>query len=250
MIIYPAIDLRKGYCVRWRHGDPRQETVFSEDPVEVARRWADAGAQWLHVVNLDGALTSTLGTPDSPNLRALENILHAVDIGVQFGGGIRSFDDMELLLELGVDRLVLGTMALQKPRLLQKALREFGAEQIVISIDARHDRVATHGWTKTSQFTPIEVGRRMHELGVVRALYTDITRDGTMAGVNVEATARLARETGLRIIASGGIASLDDLRALRAHEEAGIEGAIIGQALYTGAIDLSQAIRVGFGLED
>ncbi|MBC7242487.1 MAG: 1-(5-phosphoribosyl)-5-[(5-phosphoribosylamino)methylideneamino]imidazole-4-carboxamide isomerase [Anaerolineae bacterium] len=250
MIVYPAIDLRKGRCVRLFQGDPGKETVFCEEPAEMARRWVMAGAFWLHVVNLDGALTSRLGSAHAPNLRALEEILEAVDVWVQFGGGIRSLEDMEMLFEKGVDRLVLGTSAVRRPALVERAVREFGAERIVVSLDAREGKVVTHGWQKTSAFSPVELGRRMAERGVIRCLYTDVARDGTMAGVNVEATAELARQTGLKVIASGGISSLDDLRALREHEGDGIEGAIIGSALYTGAIDLTQAIRVGLGLED
>jgi phosphoribosylformimino-5-aminoimidazole carboxamide ribotide isomerase len=250
MIIYPAIDLRKGRCVRLRHGDPGQETVFSDDPAEVARRWAGAGATWLHVVNLDGALESRLGAPDSAHLEALRRVLNAVETGVQFGGGIRTLDDMELLLEMGVDRLVLGTTAVRRPQLVERALADFGAEQIVVGIDARDGRVATHGWTKMSELSPLELGRQMAGMGVKRVLYTDIRRDGTLEGVNVEATADLARQTGLLVIASGGVATLDDVQALCARQADGIEGAIIGQALYTGAIDLAEAIRLFQGTQD
>jgi len=242
MILYPAIDLRKGRCVRLRQGDPDQERVFSEEPAEMAQRWAAAGATWLHVVNLDGAFESRLGSEKSPNLKALEQILRAVEINVQFGGGIRSFDDMDLLLEMGVDRLILGTMALQKPQLVRQAVDEFGKETIAVGVDARNGRVATQGWTKMSGLSPVEVGRRMRQLGVPRLIFTDISRDGTLEGVNVEATARLARETGVKVIASGGVAGLDDLRALAAHEAEGVEGVIIGAALYTGAINLTEAL--------
>jgi len=250
MIIYPAIDLRQGRCVRLLHGDPKQETVFCDDPAEIARRWAGAGATWLHVVNLDGAFTSRLGALNSPNIRALQEILNAIEAGVQFGGGIRSMDDMELLLELGVDRLILGTSAVRRPKLVRQAIAEFGAEWIVVGIDARRERVVTHGWTKKSKFSPVELGRRMQSMGVVRVLYTDVQRDGTLEGVNVEATARLACETGLKVIASGGVASIEDIRSLMAHETDGIEGAIIGRALYTGDIDLTEALQLGQGLEN
>lgn len=249
MIIYPAIDLREGRCVRLRHGDPSQETVFSDDPTEIAGRWTAAGTEWLHVVNLDGAFESRLGGKHSPNIDALRSILHATEIGIQFGGGIRSLDDMELLLELGVDRLVLGTSAVNKPRLVRDAVREFGAEQIVVGIDAREGRVATHGWTKTSGLTPAEFGRRMKEAGIVRVLYTDILRDGTLEGVNAEETANLAISTGLLVIASGGVASLKDLETLAIHESSGVEGVIIGKALYTGAVDLAEALHRFQGVE-
>lgn len=250
MIIYPAIDLRKGRCVRLAQGDPEKETVFCEEPAEMARRWEEAGAFWLHVVNLDGAFSSRLGGAGAPNLRALEAVLSAVDCNVQFGGGIRSLEDMDLLMAMGVDRVVLGTSAVSRPALVEGAVQEFGAERVLVSLDARDGRIVTHGWQKTSALTPAELGRRMAERGVVRCLFTDVARDGMMAGPNVIATAELARETGLKVIASGGISSLDDVRALRAHEGDGIEGAVIGKALYTGAIDLTQALRVGLGLED
>lgn len=244
MRIYPAIDLRGGRPVRLVRGDPKQETVFGDDPVEVARRWVDAGATWLHVVNLDGAFKSRLGALNSPNIRALQGILSAVEIGIQFGGGIRSLDDMELLLELGVDRLILGTSAVHRPKLVKRAVSELGAEGIVVGIDARQNRVVTHGWTRKSKFNPVDFGQRMRHMGVTRVLYTDVQRDGTLEGVNVEATARLARETRLKVIASGGVASLEDIQSLLAHEADGIEGAIIGRALYTGAIDLAAALEL------
>ena len=244
MIIYPAIDLREGRCVRLVHGDPNQETVFSDDPAEMARRWADAGATWIHVVNLDGAFKSRLGALDSPNIRALREILAAVEIGVQFGGGIRSLDDMELLLEMGVDRLVLGTSAVRRPKLVRNAIRELGADQLVVGIDARQGKVVTHGWTKKSKLSPVELGRRMHSMGVVRVLYTDVQRDGTLEGVNVESTAELARETDLEVIASGGVASIEDVRSLLSYESDGIGGAIIGRALYTGEVNLMEALQL------
>jgi phosphoribosylformimino-5-aminoimidazole carboxamide ribotide isomerase len=244
MIIYPAIDLRGGRCVRLVHGDPRRETVFGDDPVEIACRWRDAGATWIHLVNLDGAFKSRLGALDSPNIQALKDILSTVDIGVQFGGGIRSLDDMELLLELGVDRLILGTSAVQRPKLVREAVSELGADQIVVGIDARQGKVVTHGWTKKSNLSPIDLGKRMRSMGVTRVLYTDVLRDGTLEGVNVEATAELARATELEVIASGGVASLDDVRALLAHEADGVGGAIIGRALYTGEVNLVEALQL------
>jgi phosphoribosylformimino-5-aminoimidazole carboxamide ribotide isomerase len=249
MIIFPAIDLRGGRCVRLRQGDPAQETVFSDNPVEVAQGWAATGAEWLHIVNLDGAFESRLGRLDSPNISMLREILTNVELGVQFGGGIRSMDDMDLLLEMGVDRLILGTSALQNRDLVAQAAGEFGAEAVMVGIDTRGGKVATHGWTKVSQLDPVDFGRRVYQMGISRVLYTDISRDGTLEGVNVAATARLAKETGLLVIASGGVASLNDVRALRACEPAGVEGAIIGSALYTGALDLAQAIRVATGEE-
>ena len=274
MIIYPAIDLRKGRCVRLRQGDPNAETVFGEDPAAMARHWAAQGAEWLHVVNLDGALGATRTqlnslhrphtiliqhpgreTPSTPeedlaqslpiNLRRLQEIRQAVDIPIQFGGGMRNLDDIRLALELGADRVVLGTVAVKNPGLVSDAVETWGSDRIVVGIDARDGMAATHGWQETSSVDAVELGHRMHALGVRRVVYTDISRDGMLSGVNVEATSRLGDITGLRVIASGGVAGLDDIETLKNYEHYNIEGAITGQAIYTGALDLRQAIEIG-----
>lgn len=243
MIIYPAIDLRRGRCVRLRQGRAEDETVYDDDPAAVARRWAAQGALWLHVVNLDGAFSNTQYA--TCNTQCLSEIHQAVpDVPIQFGGGLRSLADVETALSLGATRVVLGTAAAHNPGLVAAAVARFGAERIVAGIDARDGLVATHGWEETSETTAVALGQAMRELGVVRAVYTDIARDGMLSGVNVAATAALARETGLRVIASGGVASLADLTRLTAQAGAGIEGVIIGQALYTGAVSLPAAIRV------
>ncbi len=243
MIVYPAIDLRNGRCVRLIQGDFSAETVFAADPAEAARRWAEEGATWLHVVNLDGAL----GHAGAENLAALERILAAVEIPVQFGGGVRSLDDVERLLELGVRRVILGTVAVEQPEIVQEAIGAYGVEHICVGVDARDGLVAIRGWQETSAVDAITLARTMGDLGVRRIIYTDIGRDGTLRGVNVEATAQLARATGLAVIASGGVATLEDLRHLKAQEGAGIEGVIIGMALYRGAIQLAQALQVAQG---
>jgi len=240
MTIYPAVDLRQGRVVRLRQGDPNQETVFGDDPVAVARRWLEAGARWLHVVNLDGALGEEGA---QANLKALEGIL-ALGAAVQFGGGLRSIADVEKALGMGVARAVLGTAAVENPALVEEAVRRFGAGRIVVALDARGGKVAVRGWKEASAFTPAELGLRMRELGVRRLLYTDVGRDGTLAGVNVEATVALARATGLKIIASGGVNSIEDIVRLKAYEADGIEGVVIGRALYEGRIDLQEALRV------
>lgn len=240
MIVYPAVDLRHGRCVRLRQGDAAAETVFADDPVVAAQRWAAEGARWLHVVNLDGAL----GQEATANLAALARILAAVDLPVQFGGGLRSADDVGRLLDLGVARVVLGTVAVRQPEIVAEALARFGPEPVAVGIDARQGQVAIHGWQETSQVSAIELGQRMAALGVVRVIYTDVGRDGMLSGVNVEATCALARQTGLRVIASGGVAGLEDVRALKQREPDGIEGVIIGMALYRGHLRLAETLAV------
>jgi phosphoribosylformimino-5-aminoimidazole carboxamide ribotide isomerase len=250
-IIYPAIDLRSGQVVRLYQGDPAQQTVYGDDPAGTARRWSDQGAEWLHVVNLDGAFSGQgRGTEpergDFPvNLRRLGEIRAATTLPVQFGGGVRTLEDVSLVLELGATRVVLGTVAVRQPEIVASALARFGPEQIAIGIDARDGWVATHGWQETSALGASTVARRMRDLGVQRIIYTDIGRDGTLAGVNLETTVALARESGLGIIASGGVASLQDIRALAAHQADRVEGVIVGQALYTGVVRLAEAISAG-----
>ncbi|MCC6456483.1 MAG: NUDIX domain-containing protein [Caldilineaceae bacterium] len=265
MIIYPAIDLRRGRCVRLRQGDPNVETVFGEDPAQMARHWVSQGAEWLHVVNLDGALGATqdqISTLHHPkhhpqrlsggveltlpiNLQRLLEIRRSVEIPIQFGGGMRTLEDIRLALELGADRVVLGTVAVEKPRMVSEAIETWGADRIVVGIDARDGKVATHGWQETSALDMVELGHQMHAMGVRRVVYTDINRDAMLMGVNVEATARLGDITGLSVIASGGVAGINDIERLKAHEHFNIDGVIVGQALYTGNLDLRRAVEVG-----
>ncbi len=274
MIIYPAIDLRQGRCVRLRQGDPTAETVFGDDPAAMARHWSDCGAEWLHIVNLDGALSATQAqlnalhrpnniliqhpgsdealTPKQElennlpiNLRRLREIRSAVTLPIQFGGGLRTLDDIQLALELGADRVVLGTVAIENPGLVSEALQRWGSERIVVGIDARDGKVATHGWQSTSHVDVIDLGHQMQAIGVQRVVYTDIGRDGMLSGVNIEMTSRLGDVTGLKVIASGGVAGVADIEALKEHEHYNIEGVIVGQAIYTNALDLAEAIRIG-----
>lgn len=251
MIILPAIDLRQGRCVRLQQGRATAETIYDDDPASVAQRWVAEGARWLHVVDLDAALDgpSPAGAPARPvNLQRLEEIHRAApDIPLQFGGGLRSVAAIETALALGARRVVLGTAAVHQPDLVVEALQRFGRERIVVGIDAREGWVATHGWQQTSQVMAADLGQAMRRLGVTRAVYTDVSRDGMLAGSNVEATAALARATGLAVIASGGVASLEDVARLRARAADGIEGVIIGQALYRGALSLPDAIRLARG---
>jgi phosphoribosylformimino-5-aminoimidazole carboxamide ribotide isomerase len=249
-IIYPAIDLRRGQVVRLRQGDPDAQTTFADDPASVARCWTKQGATWLHVVNLDGAFTGRdqnldlgLGPDLDLNLRRLAEIRAATSLPIQFGGGLRTLDNIALVLALGATRVVLGTVAVRQPQIVADAVARFGVERIVVGIDAREGMVATHGWKEISTVDALTVALRMKDLGVQRVVYTDIARDGTLTGVNLSATVALARASGLAVIASGGVASLDDVRALSGHQAHGVEGVIVGQALYTGAVDLAAALR-------
>lgn len=242
MLIFSAIDLRRGRCVRLRQGDPAAETLFGDDPAAMALHWQSQGATWLHVVNLDGALGDQSAA--APNLQRLAEIRAAVTLPIQFGGGLRTLDDIARALTLGATRVVLGTAAVQQPSLVADALAQFGAATIVAGLDARDGYVATHGWQAASDVPVSLLARQLSEMGVLRAVYTNIARDGMLSGVDVLGTAELARTTGLRMIASGGVRDLDDLRALLAVEDAGIEGVITGQAIYTGSLDLRAALAV------
>jgi len=207
--------------------------------VAVARRWASQGAEWLHVVNLDGAFGRS-----SANLRIAGQIATAVDIPLQLGGGLRTLADIERALKLGMTRVILGTVALRQPCVVAQAIEEFGVERIVVSIDSRGGNVAVRGWQEVSEISVLALAQSMHAQGVQRVVYTDIARDGMLTGINVEGTRRLAKETGMRVIASGGVASLEDIRALQAVEPSGVEGVIIGQALYSEAISLPDALAL------
>lgn len=237
MIIYPAIDLRGGRVVRLVQGDPNRQTTYSDDPVSIARRWAESGAAWLHVISLDG----TLGEA-APNLETLARLAQ-VGPKVQFGGGLRTLDDIQRAVDAGAVRAILGTAAIKNPELAGEAVARVGEEAVAIALDARGGLVATHGWKEASDWTPIELGSQMARMGVRHILYTDIDRDGGLTGVNIDATVALAEQTGLSVIASGGVASLDDIRALRASGK--VAGVVIGQALYTGAFTLQEALQIG-----
>jgi phosphoribosylformimino-5-aminoimidazole carboxamide ribotide isomerase len=248
MIVLPAIDLRGGQCVRLLQGEPEEETVYCDDPVSLAQRWQAAGAEWLHVVNLDGAFAGALdtahGTGKLPiNLRRFREIVRMTSIPIEFGGGLRTLDDVQMILDLGAARVILGTVAVQRPDLVSEAVARFGTERVAIGLDARDGLIATHGWQQSSHVTAIDLGREMQQRGVRCVIYTDILRDGMLGGVNVSATASLAMQTGLRVIASGGVASVDDIHALRQVENMGVAGVVIGKALYTGAIQLEQALE-------
>ncbi len=239
--IFPAIDLKSGWCVRLRQGDPNESTVYSKSPAEIAMKWESQGAEWLHVVNLDGAMGQDASYL---NKRALREIREAVGLPIQFGGGIRSLKDILQAIELGASRVVLGTLAVEKPEEVRESIDYFGADKIVVGIDARDGMVAIHGWQETTEVPAIELAKQMAEIGVERIVYTDIARDGMLSGINVGATERIARESGLKVIASGGVAGIADIEKLLRIRESGVEGVIIGQALYTGSISLPEALEV------
>jgi len=233
LILYPAIDLKEGACVRLRRGDMAAATVFNRDPAAQARRFAAAGAQWLHVVDLDGAFAGK-----SVNRSAVEAILAAVAIPCQLGGGIRDQAAIEGWLAAGVARVVLGTAALKDPELVREACRRHPG-RIAVAIDARGGNVAVEGWAETSDVTTLDLAARFADDGVAAIVFTDVERDGILEGANVAATARLTQATAIPVIASGGISGLGDLAALKA---AGAAGAIVGRALYDGTLDLGQAL--------
>lgn len=238
MILFPAIDIRNGRCVRLTKGDFARETVFADDPSEMAKKWNSLGGEYLHVVDLDGALAGKSG-----NLAAIKKIIENVNMPVQVGGGIRTIENIEMLLELGVARVILGSVAVKNSEIVKEACRKFSG-QIVVGIDAKNGEVAVEGWGVSSGINAVELAKKMADVGVERIIFTDIARDGMLSGVNVSATATLAEKSGVKIIASGGVSSLNDLIELKKYEAKGIEGVIIGKAIYTGAIDLKEAIKV------
>ncbi|SDG08265.1 1-(5-phosphoribosyl)-5-[(5-phosphoribosylamino)methylideneamino] imidazole-4-carboxamide isomerase [Limimonas halophila] len=238
MILYPAIDLKGGRAVRLLRGDMAAATVYNDDPVAQARAFQDAGFEWLHVVDLDGAFA---GHP--ANAEAVQRIVEEVRLPVQLGGGIRDHATIGRWLDAGVERVILGTAAVKDPELVYAACREHPG-RIVVGIDARDGYVATEGWAEVSTLTTQDLARRFERAGVTAIVHTDVGRDGALTGVNVAATAELARAIDTPVIASGGVAGLDDLRRLRAVEDAGIEGVIVGRALYDGRIEPREALAL------
>jgi phosphoribosylformimino-5-aminoimidazole carboxamide ribotide isomerase len=238
VILFPAIDLKGGACVRLVRGEMASATVFNDDPVAQARAFSDIGFRWLHVVDLDGAFTGK-----SVNGGAVRAIRRAVDLKIQLGGGIRNRVAIDSWLSLGIDRVVLGTAALRDPELVRRAAADHPG-RIVVGIDARDGRVAVEGWAETSETEATALARRFADAGVAAIVYTDIARDGALTGVDAAATAGFAREAGLPVIASGGIAALADIEALAAHAKDGVAGAICGRALYDGRVDAKAALRL------
>jgi phosphoribosylformimino-5-aminoimidazole carboxamide ribotide isomerase len=239
MLLIPAIDLKDGKCVRLRQGRMEDETVFADDPMEMAQRWVDAGARRLHLVDLNGAFA---GRP--VNADVIRRIATAFpDVPIQVGGGIRDEDTVQLYLDAGVQYVIIGTKAVSAPHFVNDLCLEFPGH-IIVGLDAKDGKVAIDGWSKLSNHDVIDLAQRFERDGVEAIVYTDISRDGMMEGVNVEATARLAGEISIPVIASGGISSVDDIKALLAVADEGIMGAIIGRALYEGSIDLVEAQKL------
>ncbi|HEY9851352.1 MAG TPA: 1-(5-phosphoribosyl)-5-[(5-phosphoribosylamino)methylideneamino]imidazole-4-carboxamide isomerase [Leptolyngbyaceae cyanobacterium] len=242
MEVIPAIDLLEGRCVRLYQGDYSQSQVFDENPSAVAKQWVEQGATRLHVVDLDGAKTGNL-----VNLPAIEAIVQAIPIPVQLGGGLRDRARVAQMLSIGVQRVILGTVAVENPQLVGELCQEFPG-RIVVGIDARNGMVATRGWLETSQVAAVDLARRMADLSAAAIIYTDIHRDGTLQGPNIEALRELASCISIPTIASGGVSCLTDLFSLLALEPLGVNGVIVGRALYTGDLSLSEAVKaVGSG---
>jgi phosphoribosylformimino-5-aminoimidazole carboxamide ribotide isomerase len=234
MIILPAIDIKDGHCVRLFQGDYAQVTTYGDDPVEVALRWQEAGAHWLHVVDLDGAKA---GYPVNASL--IGRIRAATSMQIEVGGGMRTLEHIEQVLAQGVDRVILGTVAITQRELVKQAVERWG-ERIAVGLDARDGWVAIAGWIETSQVRAVTLAQELAALGVQRFIYTDIARDGALSGPNFAALTEMQQASSATLIASGGVSSLADLRALN---QSGVEGAIVGKAIYTGAVDLATAIR-------
>lgn len=242
MNVIPAIDLLEGRCVRLYQGDYAQSQVFDENPANVAQNWASQGATRLHLVDLDGAKAGKV-----INLAAIESILKTINIPVQVGGGLRAQNSVSQLLDLGVSQVILGTVAVEKPELVQELCAQYPGK-IIVGIDARNGKVATRGWLETSEVLATELAQRMADLGAAAIIYTDIHRDGTLQGPNLEALRELAQSISIPVIASGGVSSITDLLSLLSLEPLGVTGAIVGKAIYTGDVSLKEAIKaVGNG---
>lgn len=238
MRILPAIDLKNGKCVRLLRGEMDAETVYGDDPVAMGQRWQDEGATYLHVVDLDGAVS---GTP--ANGEAIARVAAALHIPIEVGGGVRSVERAAQLIDQGVDVVIFGTSALREPDVVAAACARF-SQRIAVGIDARDGMVAVQGWTETSRVTAVDLAQQVTKLGAARIIYTDISRDGTQQGVNVVATREVARAISIPVTASGGVGSLADIEALLPCEPDGVDSVIVGRALYTGAVRLSDALRL------
>lgn len=238
MRIYPAIDIKDGQCVRLFKGRFDNVTVYGDNPAEMAKKWESLGGEFIHVVDLDGALKG-----HGVNADAIKKICESVNIPVQTGGGIRTMDDIEAKLACGISRVIIGTKAVSNPEFVKEAVAKYG-DKIVIGIDAKDGMVAVEGWEKTSDFKAVEFAQMMADLGVKTIVYTDIATDGTLAGPNVEAMKEMVEKVNINVIASGGIGNIDHVRSL---VPTGVEGVITGRALYTGDLDLAEAISAGKG---
>lgn len=237
MIIYPAIDLKAGACVRLLRGRLEDETVYSRQPAEVALSFVQAGAEYLHIVDLDAAFSGS-----SQNQAAIAAIAAQIEVPFQVGGGLRTVADVRRMLAAGADRVIIGTQAAWEPDFMNRLLDEFGAEKIVLGLDAKGGAVAVAGWVQTTGQRVVDLGKQMQQAGVLRTVFTDVAKDGTLAGPNINAVKEIAAQTGLQVIASGGVTSLQDILAL--NRIPGVTGVIIGKALYEGKIKLAEAIEM------
>ncbi len=238
MYLLPAIDLKQGKCVRLKQGDMMQVTVFNDNPPAQAESFAAQGAEWIHIVDLDGAFA---GKP--VNAQAVENILKAVDVKIELGGGIRTLETIKMWLDKGVARVILGTIALRDPDFVKKACLEFPG-RIAVGIDAKDGFVAVEGWAEKSETTAVDLARQFESAGVSAIIYTDVARDGVLQGPNLPATVRLARSVSTPVIVSGGISSLDDLKACKKEEQNNIAGVIAGRAVYDNRFTVREAVRL------
>jgi len=239
MMIIPAIDLRDGRCVRLKQGRKDQVTRYHADPVEVAKEFRKQGAQWLHVVDLDGAFAEA----NSKNRETLRSIIESLDIPIQFGGGLRSFEDIQRVLGFGVSRVVIGTIAVESSGALEKILESCGPDRLAVGVDAKNGQVVIRGWEQSQMMSAIELARDVARVGVKRIIYTDVARDGMLEGPNLEMTRAIADATGAMVTASGGVSSLDDLRRLKEIEGSGVDSVIVGRALYENRFTLLEAIH-------
>lgn len=240
MMIIPAIDLRDGRCVRLTQGGKDTAKVYDGNPIDVAQAFEAAGARMLHVVDLDAAFSQ----PNARNRDVLRELVRAIDIPIQFGGGVRTTRDVEQLIELGVTRVVVGTVAAESIEKLKTMVR-YARQHIVVGIDAKEGQVVTHGWEQQETLSALTLALRVSEIGVERIVYTDVARDGVLSGPNIEETCKLAGESGLKVTASGGVSSLEDISRLRAVSDSGIDSVIVGKALYEGRFALAEAVRRG-----
>ena len=238
MIIIPAVDIKNGRCVRLFQGRMDSETIFSNDPAAMAKRWQEDGAEIIHVIDLDGAFEKY-----PQNLDSIKNIVESIHVPVQLGGGIRNMDTIKSYIGIGITRVIIGTEAINNPQLVKDACKEF-PDQIVVGIDARNGFVAIEGWTQTTQIKAVDLARKFEDCGVTAINFTDIHRDGMQTGPNIVETRRLAEAVSIPVIASGGVSTIEDIKNLLPLEEAGVIGVITGRALYSGTLNLKEAIKV------
>jgi phosphoribosylformimino-5-aminoimidazole carboxamide ribotide isomerase len=237
MLIIPAIDLQNGKCVRLLQGRKQATTIYDSDPIKVAKDFELAGAQMLHIVDLDAAFSERL----SPNRRLLREIIRAIQIPVQFGGGLRKPDDVKEVIELGVRRAIVGTLAVESPETLKELVKNFGSDRIAVGIDAKDGEVVVRGWEQEGKIRAVELAHVVAKAGVERVIYTDVARDGMLTGLNIEQTFLIARESGLKVTASGGVSSLNDIKRVSQLSAFGVDSVIVGKALYEGRFTLREA---------